>query len=182
MAQRAKGIAWEPFQHPGGEAYCLDHLHPECVEYVIPPAKNAPERRFQVAVSYGLHCFTRTPREGEAVDDAEWYSDSREKRVFCLERWQLSKMLPEVVRTLGNRKCLHTGREEFVTLKVVEEGRTFDYAIFFIVSKSNAPGIDMNLFIVSAHERFNALKYTKPIRFGVILMNRYQGKKIRPPR
>lgn len=182
MAQRATGIAWEPFQHHEGEAYCLEHLHPQCVEYVIPPAKNAPERRFQVAVSYGLHCFTRNQKEGEVVHEAGWYADSREKRVFCLERWQLSKMLPEVVRTLGGRKCLHTGREEFVTLKVVEGERTFDYAIFFILSKSSAQGIDMNLFIVSAHERFNALKYTKPIRFGIILMNRYQGKKIKPPR
>jgi len=40
-------------------------------------------------------------------------------------------------------------------------------------------GADLNLFINSAHERIDALKYKKPIRFFIILLNRLLGKPIR---
>ncbi len=166
----------------GGEVFTLDHLHPHDWHYVIPAKGQNPERRFTVNVSYGLHCFTRTPQSNETVPVDGWYSDSREQRAFCHERWKLSKRLPEIIASLGQRKCLHTGREEFTTIQVVEEGRIFDYAVFFVVTKAKKSGGDLNLFIVSAHERYNALPHKKPIRFDVILVNRYKGKAIKVPR
>lgn len=164
-----------------GEVFDLSHLHPYETEYVVPPKGSNPERRFKVHVSFGLHCFTKTPDDAAAVPGDGWYSDNRERREFCRERWKLSQLLPEIVSTLDNRKCLHTGREEFVTIEVIENGRKFDYAVFFLITKGGKSGADLNLVIVSAHERYNALKYKKPIRFQVILMNRYQGKPIKVP-
>lgn len=180
MAKGDQGVEWKPHSMDG-EEYCLRHLHPHRSEYVVPGKKGCPERRFLVDVSYGLHCFTRKQEKGEDVSPARWYSDSRETRVFCMERWHLSSRLPDMIATLGRRRCLHTRGEEFVTLEVVEGGRRFDYAVFFIVSKSSAKGADLNLFVVSAHERFDKLDYTKPVGFHIILMNRYTGKKIKKP-
>lgn len=91
-------------------------------------------------------------------------------------------MLPEIVRTLQQRRCLHTVSEEFVTIEVVHKGRTFDYAVFFTVSKAKkAEGAEINLFINSAHERFNELVYKKPISFNIILINKYLNREIKKP-
>ncbi|MCK0769365.1 hypothetical protein [Chromohalobacter canadensis] len=165
-----------------GEVFDLSHLHPYETEYVVPAKGSNPERRFKVSVSFGLHCFTKTSDDVAAVPDDGWYADNRERRAFCHERWKLSKMLPGIIETLDSRKCLHTGREEFITIEVVVDGRQFDYAVFFLVTKGGKSGADLNLFVISAHERYNALRYKKPIRFHVILMNRYQGKPIKVPR
>lgn len=181
MGKPYAGIAWRP--HEAGDAsYDLEHLHPYQREHVVAAKGNNPERRIKLQVSYGLHCFTRKPRKDEQVQFAEWYSDSRERRVFCPERWELSKQLPEIIETLGGRRCLHTDREEFVTLEVVQWGRKFDYAVFFTVSKARKSQADLNLFVNSAHERYNALKHKKPIKFEIILMNRLTGKAIKAPR
>lgn len=188
MAKQTTGLAWRPITIEG-VTYDLAHLHPYIWEVVIPgkeavgkqPAQ--PERRLRVNVSFGLHCFARSALPGEPVNPECWYADNRERRVFCLDRWELSQQLPSIIETLTERRCMHTGREEFVTLNVPLNGRTLEYAVFFTVTKAGkAARADLNLFVNSAHERFDALQYTKPIRFHFILINRYQGKEIKPPR
>ena len=187
MGKPTSGIAWKAGT-VGGVVYDLSHLHPYIWEVVIPgvaktekqPAR--PDKTIRVNVTYGLHCFARDRLSGEKVAEDSWYADNREKRVFCLLRWELSKQLPEIIATLNERRCMHTGREEFVTLEVVHQGRTFDYAVFFTVTKAEkAEGADLNLFVNSAHERYDPLRYTKPIKFQFILLNRVQGKLIKPP-
>ena len=181
MGRPTAGIAWRP--HSVGEKfYELDHLHPYDRELVIASKGDYPERRFQIHISFGLHCFTRKPDPGERDPLAGWYSDSRETRVFCPERWEVSKQLPDIIDSLGQRKCFHTKGEEFVTLKMVHGGRKFEYAVFFTVSKARKNEADLNLFVNSAHERHDPLKHNKPVRFNLILMNRYQGKPIKRPR
>lgn len=181
MGKPQAGIAWRPHE-VNQTVYSLDHLHPYQREHVIPAKGDNPERRFVLNTSYGLHCFTRKARKGEQVSSSNLYADSRETRVFCPERWELSQQLPNIIDTLGQRRCLHTEGEEFVTLKVVQWGREFDYAVFFTVSKGGKSGADLNLFVNSAHERFNTLKHKKPIKFDVILMNRYLNRPIKKPR
>lgn len=182
MGKPAAGIAWNAHQQEG-ECYPLNHLHPHQIEHVVPAKGSNPEKRYQIHVFYGLHCFTRKAQGDEQVPRAAWYSDSRERRVFCPERWELSKQLPEIIRTLGTRKCLHTQGEEFVTLKVTTGcGGEIDYAVFFTVSKARKAQADLNLFVNSAHERHNKLQHKKPIKFDIIVMNRMKGKRIKPPR
>lgn len=182
MGKPTSGIAWKAATI-GGVAYDLGHLHPHLWEVTIPGKDDKPDLVLKVNVTYGLHCFARDVLPGEQVSQDRWYSDSREKRVFCDLRWELSKQLPGIVATLTERRCMHTGREEFVTLEVVHQGRTFDYAVFFTVTKAKkAEGAHLNLFVNSAHERYDPLQYKKPISFKFILLNRYQGKEIKVPR
>ncbi|RKD75782.1 hypothetical protein [Kushneria marisflavi] len=180
MGRPTAGIKWAP-KVIGDQTYDLSHLHPDSLELVIPAKGKNPERRFSIAIAYGLHCFTRKPNKDEQVPDDYWYQDSREKRVFCLMRWELSYQLPDIIRTLGRRKCLHTKGEEFVTIEMVYHGREIEYAVFFTVTKGDKSGADINLFINSGHERYNKLQYTKPIGFHVIVMNRYANKPIKKP-
>lgn len=181
MARPTAGIKWKPHTM-GGQEYDLAHLHPHDEIYVIPAGPAGDELRLSMHVSYGMHCFTRKQVDNEFVASDGWYSDSREVRIFCPHRWQLSLMVPEIIATLDRRRCLHTGREEFVTIEIVENGERFDYAVFFTVTKGGKSGADLNLFVNSAHRRYNELRYTKPIAFKVIALNRYKGKKIKPPR
>lgn len=182
MGKPTVGIAWKAITI-GGQVYDLSHLHPHIWEVTIPGKDEKPDLVLKVNVTYGLHCFARDALPGEQVALDRWYSDSREKRVFCDLRWAVSKQLPGIVSTLADRRCMHTGREEFVTLDVVHQGRTFEYAVFFTVTKAKkADGVDLNLFVNSAHERYDPLQYKKPISFKFILLNRYQGKEIKVPR
>ncbi len=181
MGKPTTGIAWNAHTIDG-VVYDLGHLHPYLWDHVIPGNGDKPELKLKLNVTFGLHCFARDKLPNERVVDEHWYSDSREKRVFCLQRWELSKQLPGIIATLQERRCMHTGREEFVTLEVVYEGRTFDYAVFFTVTKARkAEGVHLNLFVNSAHERYDPLRYKKPIKFNFRALNRYQDKEIRIP-
>ncbi|MFI8377159.1 hypothetical protein ACIGCH_24175 [Pseudomonas helleri] len=181
MGKPTSGIAWKA-TIVGGVTYDLSHLHPHLWEVIIPGKGGKPDLPLKVNVTYGLHCFARDKLPDEAVSNDAWYEDSREKRVFCQLRWDLSKQLPGIVSTLGERRCINTGREEFVTLEVVHQGRTFEYAVFFTVTKAKkADGAHLNLFVNSAHERYDPLVYKKPISFKFILLNRYIGKEIKLP-
>lgn len=180
MGKPTSGLAW--YNHMmGEEVFNLEHLHPTLWEITIPAKGKNPERNLMVSVSYSLHCFTRREKEDETVAEDAWYSDSRESRVFDGERWALSKYLPEIIATLEKRRCLHTKHEEFVTVEILHEERTIEYAVFFTVTKSGKAGVDLNLFVNSAYERAESIKHKKPIRFHVILLNRYLGKVIKPP-
>lgn len=182
MGKPTSGIAWKATT-VGGVVYDLSHLHPHRWEVVIPAKDGKPDLILMVNVTYGLHTFARDPLPDEQVSADYWYEDSREKRVFCHLRWELSKQLPGIIATLSERKCMHTGREEFVTLEVVHQGRTFEYAVFFTVTKAaKAEGAHLNLFVNSAHERYDPLQYKKPIKFKFILLNKFQGKAIKQPR
>lgn len=178
MPDFRSGIAWNAFTL-ADKTYDLSHLHPTEQLLHIPARGKAVERNFTIAISYSLHCFTRRVKEGEQILDDLWYRDDREKRVFDETRWQLSFHLPEIVTTLDNRRCLHTGREEFVTVQILHEGKNLEYAVFFTISKGKKSGADLNLFVNSAHERTAVLKYTKPIRFQFIVLNRYLNKPIK---
>ena len=171
MATSKGGIEWEAFTL-ADKTYDLSHLHPTTQTLTISAKGTHPERHLTLAISYSLHCFTRRSKAEEPVPDELWYSDDREQRVFDELRWQLSLHLPDIINSLPERKCLHTGREEFVTVQVLHEGRELEYAVFFTVT---------NVFINSAHERTEPLRYTKPIRFQFIVLNRFLNKPIKPP-
>lgn len=181
MGKLISGIAWEPHQQ-AGQTYDLTHLHPKLLEITIPASGKNAERNLRIAVSYSLHCFARSELPDELVPADSWCSDSRERRVFDVDRWHLSTRLPAIIASLEKRRCLHTGREEFVTIEIIENGRKFDYAVFFTVSRAGkGKGADLNLYVNSAHERTDKLVYTKPISFHFILLNRYLGRDIKPP-
>lgn len=180
MGRPTSGIAWEA-KTIEGESYDLSHLHPHLWEIIIPKKGKLDELTLNVAVSYSIHCFTRTQEEGEQVAPEWLYSDSRESRVFDTQRWELSKKLPEIISTLQTRKCIHSGREEFITIEVFEQGRRIQYAVFFTVTKGGKTEADLNLYINSAYELTRIIARPKPVRFHVILANRYRNRAIKTP-
>ena len=99
-------------------------------------------------------------------------------------RYELSKLLPDIITTLLERKCYHTGKGNFLTVEIItEEGRHQNYEIYFVVSRSKL-GI-LTLYIQSAYlgDKIHPAKNSriKKIGFNVILFNTLRNKPIKPP-
>jgi hypothetical protein len=137
------------------------------------------------ALDLSMHCFTRGIQRGETVDPNLLYRDSREERVFDLDRYALSLDLPKIVEGLGTRKCFHSGKGNFFTVQVVQgNGGRGDYEVYFTVSCSGG----ISLYVQSAYIRDAGHKgsrgsrpRSKPIGFYIILFNTLNGKAIRAP-
>ncbi len=164
-------MQWKPFQH-GPAIYDLAHLHPRELQFVRPEKDGKPAVTFTVDVTFSLHCFTRSIPKVGGHDRTMEYSDARETRLFDFDRYRLSKWLPEIIETLAERKCQHTGHGNFFTVELItDNGTTVDYDVFFTASKSSRRG-RVNLYIQSAYVRErNQLPGGKPIRFLIVLHN-----------
>lgn len=113
------------------------------------------------------------------------YQGPKEKRVFCFERYQLSQQLPDIIRNIDQKVCWHTHHGHFFTIELQDENEAkSEYEIYFDVYKS-AKGW-LTLIVKSAYLRDALHGTTQPrkrkIRFGVIARNRFENKKLRPPR
>jgi len=149
------------------------------MEWERPAKDNRAAAVFKVDIEFSFHCFTSRLLEVE-FDPKLKYSDAREVRVFNFERYELSKRLPDIVRSLATRKCLHTGRGNFVTVEVVgDDGQARKYLVFFEPSKSERKG-RLNLYIQSAYVGERKVSHAKmPMNFLYILHNTLHGIKIK---
>ena len=174
-------MRWAPFSHEGKQ-YDLHHLHPKTVTYLQPAKGLAPPRSYKVEIIFSLHCFTRG-MEGETPDPALLYSDSRDTRIFDFRRYELSHHLPAIIDLLMTRKCFHTGRGNYFTVEIIEQGQRIDYEVYFAVSKASKGGL--NLYVQSAYGRDTAHRANrpqrKPIAFSIILFNTLTGRPIKVP-
>jgi hypothetical protein len=177
-------IRWRPFEYQG-KVYDLTHLHPRTVVYEQAAKGDKPSRCYTVDVVFGLHCFTRRFEEGKKPDTALIYADNREERIFDFRRYQLSRLLPEIIEGLPLRKCYHSGKGNFFSVEITEENsERVEYDIFFAASRSSKKGV-INLFVQSAYVRDPQYAASrpemKPIGFYVILFNTLNNRPIKPP-
>jgi len=163
-------MQWADFKH-GGVRYDLSHLHPRTLKFERAAESEKPAIVYTVDVIFSIHCFSHRLPAGE-YDRRLAYSDARETRLFDFDRYELSKRLPEIIETMAQRKCLHTGHGNFVTVEVVaKDGSSVNYHVFFTASKSDRKG-RVNLYIQSAYVPDKKVGNSgKPIRFLVILHN-----------
>jgi hypothetical protein len=174
-------ILWRPFQN-NGITYDLSHLNPVSFKVEQPTKGDKPSQIYKITVDFGLHCFTND-FEGAVFNSAESYSDARETRIFNYDRYNLSKLLPEIIAGLANRKCYHTGKGNFFTVEIAAEGaNTREYEVYFTVSRSSTKGV-LNLSVQSAYVRDSEHRSRRPksIGFFVILFNTLNGRPIKPP-
>ncbi len=180
MSPSFTAVPWTPFTH-ADTVYDLGHLHPCELLYEQPAQGEKPAVTYSVDVTFSLHCFTRSiPKQGP-YDRSLLYRSSLEERLFDPVRYEYSKRLPDIVRTLGQRKCMKTGHGNFFTVELIDQnGTTVDYDVFFTAAKSSRRG-RITLFIQSAFVREKKkLPAGKPVRFTVILYNTLNNKPIRP--
>lgn len=177
------GPAWHAHEL-NGVAYNLTHLDPFDLTVHVAAVEGKPGRPGKIAfaitlmVHFSHHCFTTSSSAAEPVVSVLAYTDTRrgETRNFCVERWTLSKCLPDLIRTLQTRRCYLTGRGNFFTV----EGETAagNYTVFFNVRMVAA---DRAIFFVeSAYERFDSPHRhggIQKIGLNAILRNMRQGRR-----
>lgn len=174
-------ILWKPFTF-NDRYYDLTHLHPFEMECKQKADKDKPERSYIFDVYFGLHCFTY--KDLGNVDHKLLYKDNRETRVFCFERYELSKKLPEIIKNIFEKGCYHTGHANYFIVEFIDlQGKKTEYLVYFTVSKSSKRKGLLTLYVQSAYPntRQEGRKKKKPIQFRVIAFNSLTNKKIKPP-
>ena len=174
-------MRWKEFRR-NETVYTLEHLHPFTFDVIVPAKADKPERSYQLNVEFSLHCFTRGAAAAEEIPADLAYQDNRETRIFDFDRYARSKELPDIIRSLDERKCFHDRHGNFYVFEIIEEdGSRRYYSVFFKLSNAGKK-IGLNLFISSAHDRDEPpyRKNPKPIRFHVLVHNIWAGKVIRP--
>jgi hypothetical protein len=178
---------WKPFYYQQVR-YDLSHLNEfECT--FVQDAKNGkPEITYFFIIEFGLHCFTRSlnshkNEQWDSIKSDLLYSDSREKRIFDFNRYELSKKLPAITSDISKNTCFHTGKENFFIIELLnEQGVQQEYEVYFQVSKSKDK---LKLFVQSAYIRDSTHRTSQPkkhkISFFIIAYNVKSNKKIKPP-
>ncbi|HEJ9418606.1 hypothetical protein JEP11_17630 [Proteus mirabilis] len=137
---------WDPFVYDG-QRYDFIHLKPKNICVKRKATEFFPEKNIRIFLSYTNHCFTKH----FGCDDA-LFEDSG--RFFCTERYEGSKLLPELIPKLLDDNVdlmltIRQHRESFFYLEEYFMG--VNYRLFFDISKSNHPASDIRLKVKSAH-------------------------------
>jgi hypothetical protein len=157
---------WWPHQQ-GSEVYDLSHLHPFYLTIASPAKEDKPEIKYECIVQFAIHCFTSDPCKSKPED--HHYSDSRETRLFCVDRYLLSYQLPDIVK--GIKKGLNTKTGKFIVIKVRDhDGVEINYKLAFTMSRSSKEKGKLNFFINSAYRLTTGSleKNKKPMALHII--------------
>lgn len=138
-------IRWVPHESAEGRVFPLNHLHPFRLAHPLEASKGHPSRRVVLHVGFGLHCFTIKPR-GVGTD---LVSDNRETRTFDVERYELSRELPDVIRRVvaGKLRCERAGADNYVAVDLINGHR---YGVFFNMKRWSRHGPDSMLLMVQS--------------------------------
>ena len=170
---RQEVLRWKPFIL-NGQVYDLSHLDAHWIEYQDNREGWEPNS-YKFKVTYGLHCFTKEDLDLSETESPLWiYKAPREARHFNLARYNLSKQLPTIVRSLGETKTLvfFAGYGNFATVKVIDcEGVKTDYFVVFRVFRENRA---FRLHVESAYPRERGK--VKKVSFFAIAFNLLKNK------
>jgi hypothetical protein len=147
-----------------GKKYDISHLEQHKVEYVQVSINGKPERRYSVEVSYSNHCYTKR------LDNI---------RIFDIERYKQSKLLPRIIAELMTRECHHTGKTNFVTLDI-DANRTYE-VYFEMFKKVEKLYMRVQSAYIRDKNRLSSQPRRAKIRFSTILFNVLHDKPIHPP-
>jgi hypothetical protein len=165
----------------GNTTYDLSHLNAKWVEYLDDrDIKNPVVYKF--IVTYSFHCFAKDSGDlpGEELE-LLMYKTSKESRPFNIERYELSKQLPNIIGSLGSKEILvcHGGYGNFAAVKILDaNGDEINYYVSFKVFREEKK---LRLHVLSAYPLDQPLEKVKKVGFFVIAKNLLDGKKLPKP-
>lgn len=177
-------IQWQNHTPRAGESYCLKHLHPFELTHEMPPAGNLPAVAVKIHVAFSLHTFTHKIMADDPPEDD--YSDNREIRCFCHERYKYSHRLPTIVRETPTCRQLFFAR----ALSGIANYATFDtgdgttYAVYFDLMRFKTRGPNTVLLTVESayvHEPGKPDTTEGRISFNALLGHALRGTKPKSP-
>lgn len=176
---------WQP-HHVGSIRYDLSHLHPFHYQLVLPAQHPHSARMVAVRVAFSSHCFTQACTD-ELYDTA--YSNLHDLRRFNGERYELSLLLPAIIRGLERRRIYynHHGarRRNFVTVELPESLKSpAEYLVFFDLR----PTSEKDAVLVFVQSAYPSVPGPRPqglgrkrVGFRVLVNLALQGRKPHPP-
>lgn len=100
---------WAPFEH-GGVSHSLAHLDAHEITY------KGNKADYTFVVTYGLHCFAK---DQTPFNIPVTYKDGRESKTICMERYEASKQLRNILPNLSAMSLYQTTEEKFFTLHMM---------------------------------------------------------------
>lgn len=101
--------AWQPFVH-AGTTHSLSHLDAHEITY------KGEKAEYRFIVTYGLHCFAKDETEHNIP---VIYEDGRESKSICMERYEASKQLREILGNLPSMTLYETSAEKYFSLHMM---------------------------------------------------------------
>ena len=131
-----------------GQLFDLTHLHPFTFSLHLDALSEMPAITFEIDVTFGLHCFTEELKEEHSA--TYHYADMREIRAFNMERYELSRKLPEIIQDLDRRRCYEAQHNNYMTFEIIRNGMAVQYQIYFKVTQKRDVEGRLHLFVQSA--------------------------------
>lgn len=153
MVTRCRTVVWLD-HHQDGLRYCLKHLHPTYVVYKRDGGPGRSATHVRVRVEYSHHCFSVDATKLADFNPDHvylWEVRPNDPRVFCPFRWELSKLLPELLLHLDKRSCYATRRRNHFAVR--RNHPSGHYVLYFRVERKVTGGADIRLFVESAYHR-----------------------------
>lgn len=191
---------WESIKKQGykevnGTRNSLDHLQDARYQVVIEASNKHPELRCTLLVQYSSHCVSWGPKHGATIDfsthgeQRRIIDDKGVHRCFCDIRYKLSHHLPGIFKTFPDRLCLFTGRDNWLTVEIINaSGQCEKYEVFFSITRQSRRML--RIYVESAYIREAGYPENKPVnlkrrdkvRAKVLLAKKLRGEPIRRPR
>ncbi len=155
-------MSWADFTR-SETTYDLTHLNTVKFNYTRPASDTGAQKQLRIHLSFSDHCFT-----DHFGEDESWiYPYSSSSRYFCEVRYELSKHLPDLIRSLLDHNAyvlltLMRHREQFFYLEDEFHGET--YRVFLEVSAPRANYADIRIDVKSAYDE---KPWAKPVSGSV---------------
>ncbi|MHC5824982.1 MAG: heat-shock protein [Nostoc sp.] len=167
---------WRNFRY-NNQYYDLSHLNEHWAEYLDDKDENNPIL-YKFIVTYGLHRFTKESNELSS-DESQllMYHAPNESRQFNFDRYELSKQLPSIIKSLSKKTTLvcHAGNGNYATVKVLDSnGIEVDYYVVLVFKKPKK----LRLHIVSAYPRYEGIGKIRKVGFFIIAKNLLNNRKL----
>lgn len=126
---------WSPHTHVTGEVFSLGHLDAEMMIYQDSKQVNIS---YKFYVTYSHHCFTKDDHTThKEQNSALQYPSPKDRRAFHLGRYNWSKYLPQIIRTLPEQLVYHGGYDNYCCASFKDaQGNEIVYQIVFSVFRS----------------------------------------------
>ena len=165
---------WKEF-NCGSTQYNFAHLN-ACKHTYSHPERN---EIYTLYFTFSHHVFTQSIKENEHVPQEQIYPYPLDKRAFNLERFKLSKYLPEIIATLPEQFCYHGGYSRYCSCKITQEdGTKVNYQVVYRVWKQRGK---LRFHVESAYPLTGKLGRKKKVNFWVICHNLLKNKTLPQP-
>lgn len=139
--------------------YDLQHMKSFSTDFEIKFNKEIHEI-VRADIIFSNHCWTRKRLPGDldnqVVDRYSLRDGTVEERVFCVDRWEFSKSLPEIINALNYKLCLVGGSREILYRQ--ESSSVGSHAGWYICIRLDFKrnhATPLQLWVRSAHYRSN---------------------------